>query len=80
MWNLKYDTGELIHKAETDSQTQKTDIVTKGEGGRINQEKGISRYKLLDMKYRNNKVLLYSTGNYNQHPIKNNNVKGYSNK
>jgi len=32
MWNLKYDTGELIHKAETDSQTQKTDIVTKGEG------------------------------------------------
>ena len=36
MWNLKYDTGELIHKAETDSQTQKTDIVTKGEGGRIN--------------------------------------------
>ena len=24
MWNLKYDTNELIYKTETDSQTQKT--------------------------------------------------------
>ena len=26
MWNLKYDTNELIHKTETDSQTQKTNL------------------------------------------------------
>ena len=25
MWNLKYDTNEPIYKAETDSQTQRTD-------------------------------------------------------
>ena len=37
MWNLKYDTNELIYKTETDSDIE-TDIenklmVTKGEGG-----------------------------------------------
>ena len=26
MWNLKYDTNELIYKTETDSQTYKTDF------------------------------------------------------
>jgi len=36
MWNLKNDTNNLIYKTETDSQTQKTNMVTKqerGEGG-----------------------------------------------
>ena len=31
MCNLKTDTYELIYKTETDSQTQKTNQVTKGE-------------------------------------------------
>ena len=26
MWNLKYDTNELIYEKETDSQTQRTDL------------------------------------------------------
>ena len=26
MWNLKYDTDELIYKAEMDSQAQGTDL------------------------------------------------------
>ena len=26
MWNLKYDTNELIFETETDSQAQKTDL------------------------------------------------------
>ena len=26
MWNLKYDTSELIYKTETDSQIQKTNL------------------------------------------------------
>ena len=26
MWNLKYDTNELIYKPKTDSQTQRTDL------------------------------------------------------
>ena len=39
MWNLKYDTNELIYKTETDSQTQRTNLwLPKGEEGeeRIN--------------------------------------------
>ena len=26
VWNLKYDTSELIYKTETDSQTQRTNL------------------------------------------------------
>ena len=26
MWNLKYDTNDLIYETETDSQTQRTDM------------------------------------------------------
>ena len=33
MWNLKYDTNELIYKTETDSQTWKTNLwLPKGKG------------------------------------------------
>ena len=31
---LMYDTSELIYKTETDSQTQKTNMVTKGDEGK----------------------------------------------
>ena len=38
MWNLNNDTNELIYKTETDSQTEKKLVVTKGDsrgvGGR----------------------------------------------
>ena len=34
MWNLNYDTNDLIYKRETDSQTQKTNLwLPKGKGG-----------------------------------------------
>ena len=34
MWNLKYDTNEPIYEAETDSQTQKTNLwLPRGKGG-----------------------------------------------
>ena len=34
MWNLKYDTNELIYKTETVSQTKKTNLwLPKGKGG-----------------------------------------------
>ena len=34
MWNLKYDTNELIYKTQTDSQTQKTNVwLPKGKVG-----------------------------------------------
>ena len=48
-------------------------MVTKRENGRggegINYRFGINRYKLLNIKYINNKVLLYSTGNHIQYLI-----------
>ena len=31
MWNLKYDTNELIYKTETDSDTDNKCMITKGE-------------------------------------------------
>ena len=71
MWNLKYDTKELIYKTETDSQTYQTNLwLPKGKGGwgGINQQEfGISRYKLLNIKQVTNKDLLYSAGNYTQY-------------
>ena len=52
-------------------------MVTKGEGGGggMEWEFGISRCKLLYIECINNKVLLYSTGNYIQYPIINHNGK-----
>ena len=40
----------------------------KGEGRGVYWELGVSRYKLLHSEKINNKVLLYSTGNYIQCP------------
>ena len=69
---LKNDTNELIYKTETESQTQKTNLLLpKGKGvGVINQEFGINRYTLLGIKQITNKDLLYSTGIYIQYSVK----------
>ena len=70
MWDLKYDTNELIYKTETDSQTQKNNLCLpkgKGGGGEINQKFGNNIYTLLYIKQLNNKDLLCSTGNYTQY-------------
>ena len=77
MWNLKYDTNELIYETETDSQTQTTTCGCQGGGGRggMDWEFGISRCKLLYRDWINNKVLLYSTGKYIQYPVINHNGK-----
>ena len=79
MWNLKYDTNELINQTETDSQTENRLVVAKGEGvgGGMDWEFGISRCKLLYIEWINNKVLLCSTGNYIQYPVINHNGKEY---
>jgi len=49
MWNLKYDTNELIYKAETDSDIENNLVVAKGErsGERLDWKFGVSRCKLL---------------------------------
>ena len=46
-----------------------------GGGGVGDWELGISRYKLVYIEWINNKVLLYSTGNYIQYPVINHNGK-----
>ena len=80
MWNLKYGTKEHISQTETDSQIQGTDLWLPGEregGGGMGWEFGISRCKLVYIGWINNKVLLYSTGNYIQYPVINHNTKEY---
>ena len=54
-------------------------VVAKGEGdGRgLDGEFGISRCKLVYIEWIDNKVLLYSTGNYIQYPMINHNGKEY---
>ena len=60
-------------------QMQRTDVVAKGEsrGGRMDQEFGVGRYKLLYVWWIDNKILLYSRGNYIQSPGTNYNGKEY---
>ena len=52
MWNLKCDTKEHIHKVETDSQTQRTDLwLSREMGGEKKDRKcGISRCKPVYMR------------------------------
>ena len=68
MWNLKtYNTNKLIYKPETDWDTGNTFMITKEGRGRSRRDKeefGNKRCTQLYIKQVNNKVILYSTGNY----------------
>ena len=66
MWNLKYDTNELIFETETDSQAQKTDMwLPTGRGvDELDWKSVISGCKLVCTERINNMALLYSVGNY----------------
>ena len=44
-------------------------VAAEGVGGGMEWEVGVSRCKLLYIGWINNKVLLYSTGNYSQYPM-----------
>ena len=49
MWNLKYDTSELIYETETDSQTYRIDLwLQGGEGGGAQRD---WRFGLADASY-----------------------------
>ena len=68
----KYDTNELIYETVIDSQTQRTNLwLPRERGGREGMEWEFenSRCKLLYIAWINNKILLYSTGNYIQYPV-----------
>ena len=76
MQNLKYDTNELIYQAERLIDAEDRLVVAKGEGWeeRMDWECGISRCKLLYIKWIN-KALLYRTGDYVQYPVINHDGK-----
>ena len=63
MWNLKYDTNELIKETETLRHRKQT---CDCQGGGMDWEFGISKYKLLYIEWINNKVLFLA-----QRPISN---------
>ena len=71
MWNLKYDTNEPIYETIMDIHNR----LCQGGGGVW--EVGVSRCKLLCIEWINNKVLLYSTGNYILYPMINHSGKEY---
>ena len=79
MRNLKWDSNELICEKETDSQTYRTDLWLPGGRGRRRDGVGVwgakCKCKLLYTEWINNKVLLYSTGNYILYPVINHNGK-----
>ena len=77
MWNLKYDTNELIYEADYRHRGQTCGCQGEGYGRGIDWEFGVSRCKLLYIGWINNKVLLYSTGNYIQYLVINQNGKEY---
>ena len=79
MWNLKYNTNEHIYETKTDSVIESRLVVAKWEGGGGGKDWGfgLSRGKLLYIRWINNKVLLYSTGNYIQYSLINHNGKEY---
>ena len=79
MWYPKYDTNEPIYEQK---QTQRHREQTSGCQGRgklgvVDWEFEVSRCKLLHIDWMDNKVLLYSTGNYIQCPGINHTGKEY---
>ena len=67
--NLKYGTNEPIYKAETDSQTQKTNLLLPSERREgVRWTGSLQQMQTVTFGRDNNKVLLYSTENYIQSP------------
>ena len=79
IWNLKYDTDEFIYETESDPWTQRTDLwLPRGWGwGGMELEFGVGWCKLPYVGWTNSKVLLYSTWNYVQYSLINQNGKEY---
>ena len=80
MWNLKSDTNEHTHETETDSQTLRhREQACDYQEGAWDQQMQIYIYIYIYIYigWKNNKVLLCSTGNYIQYPMINQNGKEY---
>jgi len=66
---FEIDTNELIYETEADSQTENRLVVAKGEVGREGCVGSLGLCKVVYISWRDNKVLLFSTGNYIQYPV-----------
>ena len=81
IWYHLYVESKIWHKWTylwnrlTDIENRLVVAKREGVGGGKDWELGISRCKLLYKEWINNKVLLYSTGNYIQYPVINHNGK-----
>ena len=64
VWNLKYDTNKLIHNTDIENRL----LVVEGNGRGMDWQFGVSRCKLVNIRWLNSKFPLYSTGNYSQYP------------
>ena len=73
MWDLKYDKNEFVYETNRFTDIENTLVVAKVGG--MEWEFGVRRSKLLNIEWINNKVLLYSTGNYIQYFLINHNGK-----
>ena len=79
MWNLKYDTNELIQETNRVTDTETTDLwlPRDGDGEGTEWESGVIRCMLLHIGRKDNKALLYSTESYIQCPVISHNGKEY---
>ena len=77
MWNLKYDTNELIYEINRITDIENRLVVASGEG--LEWEVGVSRCKFLYTEWIS-KVLLYSAENYIYYLMINHNGKEYKKK
>ena len=79
MWNLKYDTNELISETEADSDLENRLVIVQEKEfrGRMEWEAGVSSYRLLYTEWMNNKIILYRTENNIHYPVIKHNGKEY---
>ena len=67
----------LIYETEADSQTERTDLQLPQEEGRGGTDWELAISKCKHVEWKNNKELLYITGNYFQYPMITYNGKEY---
>ena len=77
MWNLKYDTNDLIHETETDSQTQRTDLWLPRRRGWQRDGLGLWDWQMQTIIYRMDKEQgpTIAQGTKMQYPVINHNGK-----
>ena len=76
MWNLKHDTNALTYKMERLTDIENKPMITKEERAWGRDKLGVWNYQIQTTVCKiNNRVLPYSSGNYIQCPVINNNEK-----